>query len=312
MQVLSVQNLLRSSGILYLGTTTVIAWVLEPSSIRGGGRVSTQKRSAESSLCLAKGLNRAKNKQGDLKRKLEIAKKQKKAAEETDGNDQDQSSSAQEIRERNDRLRFEELLKQSSVSAAVLNDFSADGYLTREQEEEEINAARAGVERLFEGDSAPTDCFEELVSIKSENAIGKTGKERLVPWLHKNSARHQDYLVVLCDPRPKSPEFRQTILNLRVDLPSDLYSRLIFINADSPAENRRWLKKNNLQDNVDVYADEKFQWMGAYTALGEKRWSMTMFIIKDGIVSRLAREVDLYGASRTIRNAVKSLGEARL
>jgi hypothetical protein len=257
---------------------------------------------------LAKGLNRAKNKQGDLKRKLEIAKKQNKGVE----NDEIETSSAQAVRERNDRLRFEELLKQSSASAAVLNDFSADGYLTREQEEEEIHAARAGVERLFEGDPAPTECFEELVSIKSENAIGKTGKERLVPWLHKNSARHSDYLVILCDPRPKSPEFRQTIQNLRVDLPLEVYNRLILINADSPAENRRWLKKTSLQDNADVYADEKLQWMRAYTALGEKRWSMTMFIIKEGRVSRLAREVDLYGATRTIRNAVNTLDEARL
>ena len=255
-------------------------------------------------------MNRARNKQGDLKRKLELAKQQNK------GSDAEKAShsqpSAQEIRERNDRMRFDELLKKSSVSAAVLNAYSSDGYLTREQEEEEISAARAGVVRLFEGDPAPTDCFEELVSIKSENAIGKTGKERLVPWLHKNSARHGDYLVIVCDPRPKSPEFRQTVQNLLVDLPYDIASRLIYVNADSPAENRRWMKKTGLTDKVDVYSDEKLQWMRSYTALGEKRWTMTMFIIKDGRVSRLAREVDLYGATKAIRNAVKSLNEARL
>jgi hypothetical protein len=256
-------------------------------------------------------MNRAKNKQGDLKRKLELAKQQNKESNDAGGSSQSQPS-PQEIRERNDRMRFEELLKKSSVSAAVLNDYSSDGYLTREQEEEEISAARAGVARLFEGDPAPTDCFEELVSIKSENAIGKTGKERLVPWLHKNSARHGDYLVVMCDPRPKSPEFRQTVQNLLVDMPYDIATRLIYVNADSPAENRRWMKKTGLTDKVDVYSDEKLQWMRSYTALGEKRWTMTMFIIQGGQVSRLAREVDLYGATKAIRNAVKSLNEARL
>jgi hypothetical protein len=150
-----------------------------------------------------------------------------------------------------------------------------------------------------------------------------------VPWLRKNPARHGDYLVVLCDPRPKSTELRQTLQNLRADLPADIYSRLIVINADSPAENRRWLKKSKLLGSdeqgggavgdfaisgklvCDVYSDEKLQWMRAYTALGDKRWSMTIFLLSDGRVSRLAREVDFYGASRTIHNAVKSLAEER-
>lgn len=294
-------------------TTAVSCWIAPASS-------TTQRRPrctreiavplSETALYLAKGMNRAKNKQGDLKKKLELAKLQNKGVA-VGGSSQSQPS-PQEIQERNDRMRFDELLKKSSVSAALLNDYSSDGYLTREQEEEEISAARAGVDRLFEGDPAPTDCFEELVSIKSENAIGRTGKERLVPWLHKNSARHSDYLVIMCDPRPKSPEFRQTVQNLLVDMPHDIASRIIFVNADSPAENRRWMKKTDLTDKVDVYSDEKLQWMRSYTALGEKRWTMTMFIIADERVSRLAREVDLYGATKTIRNAVKALNEARL
>lgn len=170
----------------------------------------------------------------------------------------------------------------------------------------------SGVERLFEGDPAPTDCFEELVSIKSENAIGKRTVERLVPWLRKNPERQSEYLIVLSDPRMQSPELRESIKKLRVELPQDIYSRLIVVNVDSPAENRRWLKKENLVDQVDLYSDEKMEWMRAYSALGEKRWSMTMFILAEGRVQKLAREVDIYGVSRTIQNAVKSLDEARL
>jgi len=45
-----------------------------------------------------------------------------------------------EIKERTDRLRFQEMLdKKGSV---VLNDYSSEGYLIKQQEEEEIDAAR--------------------------------------------------------------------------------------------------------------------------------------------------------------------------
>lgn len=43
----------------------------------------------------------------------------------------------QQIKERNDRLRFEELLQRSGT---VLNEYSADGYMSKKQEEEESDA----------------------------------------------------------------------------------------------------------------------------------------------------------------------------
>jgi hypothetical protein len=98
---------------------------------------------------------------------------------------------------------------------------------------------------------------------------------------------------------------------LLTDLPPDELKRLIIINSDSPAENRRWLKRNGLWDKLQVYSDEKMEWMQAYTtALGEKRWSM--FLIADELVQKLAREVDVNRASRAILNAVKSVNNARL
>jgi hypothetical protein len=85
------------------------------------------------------------NKQADLMKKLREAKQQ---AKEDSGETDDESASpkenaklsAKEIKERNDRLRFEELL--ATGGSSVLNDYSADGYLNRQQEEEEISAAR--------------------------------------------------------------------------------------------------------------------------------------------------------------------------
>lgn len=167
--------------------------------------------------------------------------------------------------------------------------------------------AGSGVDRLFEGDPAPDDCFEELVSIKSENAIGPTGKQRLVPWLQKNPQRHDDFLVVVSDPRPQSPELRESVKSILKELPVDIRNRLVIVNADSPAENRRWLKKNGITDDkLEIYSDEKLEWMRTYTALGGNRWSMTMFVLADRKVVRLARDIDQYGACQSINNAVIS------
>jgi hypothetical protein len=191
-------------------------------------------------LEMGKGLNKARNKQADLLRKMEIARQQKEG-DTTDENAPQslQSLSNAEIKKQNDQKRFEQLLKQESSN--VLSAYTRDGYLSKEQEEEEISAAISGVERLFEGDPAPAEPFEELVSIKSENAIGKTGASHLVPWLRKNAARRGEFLIVLTDPRMKSPELRETVKNLSVNLPAHLRERLIVINADSPAENRRYI-----------------------------------------------------------------------
>jgi hypothetical protein len=86
------------------------------------------------------------NKQADLMKKLQQAKQQAKESSGETDNDESASStentklSAKEIKERNDRLRFKQLLETGGSS--VLNDYSSDGYLNRQQEEEEISAAR--------------------------------------------------------------------------------------------------------------------------------------------------------------------------
>lgn len=153
-----------------------------------------------------------------------------------------------------------------------------------------------------------------MISIKSENAIGSTGKQRLVPWLHKNPTRHNDYLIIITEPRPKSPMLYDTVKVLITELPIEIRNRMIIVNADSPAENRRWIKKSFLdeEDKVNVYSDEKREFMREYTALGENRWGMTMFVISNGQVTKLARDIDQYGASRAISNAIKSMEDVIL
>ncbi len=172
-----------------------------------------------------------------------------------------------------------------------------------------LDAGR-GVDRLYEGDNAPVEAFEELVSIKSENAIGKTGAKRMLPWLRNPDA--SEFLVVLCDPRVKSSEFRETATLLQRELPKDLLSKVIFVNADTPAENRRWLKKTGMIDSISVYSDEKMGWMRAYTALGDTRWSTTLFVLADQRIQKLVRELASVTATSVVQNAVKAAEQRRL
>eukprot|EP00531_Pseudo-nitzschia_arenysensis_P004564 CAMPEP_0116136282 /NCGR_PEP_ID=MMETSP0329-20121206/11638_1 /TAXON_ID=697910 /ORGANISM="Pseudo-nitzschia arenysensis, Strain B593" /LENGTH=280 /DNA_ID=CAMNT_0003631133 /DNA_START=101 /DNA_END=940 /DNA_ORIENTATION=+ len=219
-------------------------------------------------------MGKLRNKQAELQRKMMLAKQQ--AAQKANENDDDSSTGGkqklrmtdEELKEANDRKRFDELLNSQSASIGAQ---SSDNYLSQEQEEENIDAFRKGVDRFFEGDPAPSDPFEELVSIKSENAIGGPAAKRLLPWLRNTNK--DDFLLIVSDPREKSPEFHNTLRDLSSELPRDIFSKIVFINADTPAQNRRLLKKNNISDaNIRLFSDEKREWMQAYTALGENRW----------------------------------------
>jgi hypothetical protein len=148
-----------------------------------------------------------------------------------------------------------------------------------------------------------------LVSIKSENAIGSAAVKRLIPWLRDKS----DYVVVVSDPREKSPEFLSTVKDLSLGLPRDVFSRILFVNADTPAQNRKFLKKKNISDaSIRLYSDEKREWMQAYTALGENRWSMTLFVLADGRIQKLVREFSQISASEVVQNAIKATEKRRL
>ena len=77
------------------------------------------------------------------------------------------------------------------------------------------------------------------MNMKTGEALGKFGAERLIPWLNnKNSKKHKDFLVVVTDPRERSTELRSIIPTLG-KLPVDLRSKTIVINADKPSENRK-------------------------------------------------------------------------
>ena len=196
-----------------------------------------------------------------------------------------------------------------------------------------------GVVRLYEGDPAPTNPFAELLSIENGEPIGKGGMKRLVPWEGSRSTTSADYLVVITDPRPKSIELRTAMRRLTDALNSEVLKKCLVINTDSPGENRRFLKKN-FGDDVDlrILVDENMEWMREYTALGEKvrilyfpfvlficflilhllnlysfsiikrqRFAMTMFVLRDGRVDKIARDVDAELLPMVVKNSIRNL-----
>ena len=130
-----------------------------------------------------------------------------------------------------------------------------------------------GVTRLYEGDPAPTTPFAELLDVETGEAIGKGGMMRLVPWEGSRSTSTADYLVVITDPRPKSVELRTGMKRLVGAMKADILKKCVIINADTPSENRRFVKKNFEDSNkteLKIFSDENLEWMREYTALGEK------------------------------------------
>jgi len=250
------------------------------------------------------------NKQAALMAKMAEAKKQRQKEDGGIIEEEEPSLSPgkkkilsdTEMKRQNDLKRFEQLLDSESLT--VNYDISGGNYQTKSQEEEDVDAGVRGVDRLFEGDPAPTEPFEDLINFTTDKALGKNGASRVVPWLNKSSSKHNDFLIVVADPRGKSSELRTAIKNISKLVPAGTLSNMIVINADSPGENRRFLKKNEI-NNISIYSDEKREWMREYTVLGENRWAMCMMVLTEGRVDKLVREVDVELATQVIKSVSK-------
>jgi len=302
--------------MIVLSHRFVLLFVFSATILRVGGFLHQQRNRCDArsnvgsnvgstSLFMGKKLR---NRQAELQRKMMLAKQQRVKRENTRLTDE-------ELKEINDRKRFDELLNSDSatIRAAAADDggsWTAD-YLTSAQEEEVIDAQlsrqkkrRGAVERLFEGDPVRPKAFEELVSIKSESAIGEPGASRLF--------RNSPFIAVVCDPRGQSPEFRAAVAALSSDLTKDVFSKIVFVNADSPAENRRLLKKMKLADSsIRLFSDEKREWMQAYTALAKDRWTMTLFVLDEERIQRIVRDFTQYSAADVLTNAMKAAENRR-
>eukprot|EP00555_Chaetoceros_dichaeta_P012661 CAMPEP_0198254356 /NCGR_PEP_ID=MMETSP1447-20131203/4665_1 /TAXON_ID=420782 /ORGANISM="Chaetoceros dichaeta, Strain CCMP1751" /LENGTH=295 /DNA_ID=CAMNT_0043940365 /DNA_START=112 /DNA_END=999 /DNA_ORIENTATION=+ len=246
-----------------------------------------------------------KNKQAELLKKLNNAKEKRENDDGTDEPEKISSTSEprlsdEDMKKANDLKRFEQLLSSNSGTMSYELDGDGTNYLTKKQEEDDIDAGFQRVNRLFEGDPAPSEPFQDLVSIQTDLALGEAGAKRIVP------SNYNDYLVIISDPRTKSSQLRDLMTIISTGIPNDILSNIVVINSDTTAENRKWLKKRKLT-NLKVFSDEKREWMREYTALGEERWAICMFIIADGRVQKLVRELDANVADKVVKGAINSL-----
>ena len=257
-----------------------------------------------SPLTLFMGAFNKRNKQADLMAKMKAAKQSQQPV--SSSLNSKLKKTREEIKEENDRKRFEELLNRQSAMMDGEGSSSVN-YRTLAQEEEEASAGFRGVDRLFEGDDAPTDVFFDLVKPSLEfQTLGEAGAKRIVPWL--GAANHpKEYLIVITDPRSKSTELRRVLKSIQgSSIPSLIKKRMIVVTSDSSRDNYKYMKNNAIED-IEIYSDEKREFMRQYTALGEQRWAICMFIIADGVVQRIVRELDPDFAEDVVQKAVNSL-----
>ena len=119
--------------------------VIATSSSLVSGFVSLSKPGGQinydGSMMALEMVKKMRNKQADLAKKLAAAKEQnlKQDDNQVDSPRAETRLSDRELKELNDRRRFEDMLEKQTAS---LNFVSSDGYLSREQEEAEIDAYR--------------------------------------------------------------------------------------------------------------------------------------------------------------------------
>lgn len=63
---------------------------------------------------------------------------------------------------------------------------------------------------------------------------------------------------------------------------------------------------------ITLYSDEKMEWMRSYTALGENRFSMTLFVLADGRIQKLVRELSYVNVGKIVENVVNAAQKRRL
>jgi hypothetical protein len=124
---------------------SLLSIVIVSSSSLAVGFVSLSKpvsrRYEDGSMVALEMVKKMRNKQAELAKKLAAAKEQNLKQDESqlDHPRAEIRLSDRDLKELNDRRRFEALLEKQTAS---LNFVSSDGYLSREQEEAEIDAYR--------------------------------------------------------------------------------------------------------------------------------------------------------------------------
>jgi hypothetical protein len=206
---------------------------------------------------MGKGLNRARNKEAELRKKMERAKQQNKKEETAAPPPTNDEVRKEQNEEEYNRLLFAELLAKSQpvvnektfrqsestpkadrpkVSAKIIK---RKKKAARQQTNEQVNDVHDEDVPLQQGDTAQRRHFECLVEVSAtvgDRPLGAARAAQLVPWVPQYLSK---FLVVVSDPRRQSGDLRQAIQYLTSNLPPEISQQMIAISADSNEETQR-------------------------------------------------------------------------
>ncbi len=192
-------------------------------------------------LCMGNGLNRARNKEAELRKKMERAKQQNKKEETAAPPPTNDEVLKEQNEEEYNRLLFAELLAKSqpvvnektfrqseSSPKADRHKVSAKRIkrkkkAVRQQTNEQVNDDHDEDVPLQQGDTAKQRHFESLVEVSAtvgDQPLGAARAAQLVPWVPPG-------------------DLRQAIQYLTSNLPPEIAHQMIVISADSNEETQR-------------------------------------------------------------------------
>jgi hypothetical protein len=287
------------------------------------------RRGLFSRLFMAKGLGGAKNKQIELAKKMELAKRQR------DGAGTELSVETEEEKVSKEHSEFAKLLAKSPPPSvekepqAIQNEdifrklqapktpASTGPKVTSKDLKRKRKAAESkesqdpseGVvnRSLQQGSTARRRDFELLVEVETSQPLGPMKAASLVPWVPPFVS---NYLVVLADPRRQSTDLYKSIQYLESS--EILAPHTIVISADSVQEMAAWKKRNNIGDTyIRMLEDPSSEWMKTYSCIDDvDRWSLSVLVFdSSGIIRHHSREVDPSRVCQLVSEVVATIEE---
>lgn len=282
-----------------------------PGTSRSSHRTAASRRPL-TPLFMGKGFNRAKNKQAELAKKMELARKGKENGEEVP-----KSEDVKDYQSK-DRALFEQLLTTTKGAIPTARDAESDafspikvGYEKKKKVKKPKPPPQPKVEKKAE--KVPQrSFFEDLIDIETGKTLGPIDAAKLVPWVPPYLT---DCLVIFTDPRTNSGDLRQTFKYMTSTLEDQdnnekFNQQVIFVCAESVQEMKSWLRRSNIESSLRIFSDPEMKFLSAYEVVGgddtDYRWSMSMLVFDtDGKKPKVIRDVDPSHASQMALKLMK-------
>ena len=259
-------------------------------------------------LFMGKGFNRAKNKQADLAKKLEIARKGKEDGTLNESNQNEKTVNDKTM----DRELFEKLLANTKGAIPSAADTESDYFSpinvgrtkTRKVKKPKPPQPKPKASKEKESEEiSQRSFFEELIDVETSQRLGPINAAQLIPWVPPYL---KDCLVVFTDPRTSSGDLRQTFKYMSSALndrdSNDKYNeQVMFVCTETVKEMKSWLRRSKIDRPLRVFSDPEMKFLSSYDLIGsdtDYRWSMSMLVFDTDGNLQVFRDVDPTHASQ--------------